>query len=127
MFSWDHLFALPVSPECMSLLFHCPVIFRASFRCFYTHLSARSVSTSIWTRVLREESLGVGTALTQNAKFTYDQATFIRVMINSKAQATKGIPELSKNSPEKTYAHISQIFKIKNMIYSIFKFLGDLK
>lgn len=61
----------------------------------------------------REESLGVGTALTQNANFTYDQTTFIRVMINSKAQATEGIPELPKNSPEKTYAHISQILQIK--------------
>lgn len=34
----------------------------------------------------REESLGMGAALTQNANFTYDQATFIRVMINNKAQ-----------------------------------------
>lgn len=69
---------------------------------------------SIWTRLPREESLGMGGALTQNANFTYDQATFIRVMINhSKAQATQGIPELSKNSLEKPYVQISQILKIK--------------
>lgn len=89
-FSWDHLFALPISPECKSLLVPCRSLalpfLRASFRCFYTHLSARSRSTSIWTRMPREESLGMGAALTQNANFTYDQATFIRVMINSKAQ-----------------------------------------
>lgn len=75
----------------------------------------------------REDSLGMGTALTQNANFPYDQATFIRVMINSKPQATEGIPELSKNSLEKIYVQISQILKIKNIIYNIFKFLGDLK